>query len=75
MPIQKQVLETEEVSPSLSGRLLNKKEICPLLHISQPTLSTRMADGSIPYIKLGGRVLFDWDSVRAALIRKQRGAQ
>ena len=44
------------------------------LPVSRRTLHNWMKDGTIPYIKTSGRrVLFDWPSVRAALLRKQRG--
>jgi hypothetical protein len=84
MPPQKQRTTTEPDTGANGNEaprqefvgLLTKKQIAPLLgDVSQATISARMADGSLPYIKLGGRVLFDWDSVRAALIRRQRGAQ
>ena len=44
------------------------------LPISRGTLRNWMANGSIPYIKSGGRrILFDWPSVRDAMLRRQRG--
>ena len=45
-----------------------------LVPVSRATLGNWMRDGKIPYIKNGGRrVLFDWPTVREALLRKQRG--
>jgi len=35
------------------------EEACKLLRISKPTLYKRMRDGSLLYIKLGDRTLFD----------------
>jgi hypothetical protein len=36
--------------------------------------ANRMADGTIPFICAGGRrLLFDWPSVRDAMLRRQRG--
>jgi hypothetical protein len=52
--------------------LLTVPEILPLLKISRRTLNSRIADGSLPAIKLGKRLLFDWESVRQSLIRRQR---
>jgi hypothetical protein len=43
--------------------------------ISRRTLSAHRAKGRIPWINLGGRVLFDWESVRNALLRQQRGGE
>src|SRR5262249_23651102 len=45
------------------------------LPISRRTLSEHRKKGVIPWINLGGRVLFDWESVRAALLRQQRRAE
>jgi predicted site-specific integrase-resolvase len=52
---------------------LTTSQLLERLPISRRTLSTHRAKGLIPYILLGGRVLFCWDSVRAALLRQQRG--
>lgn len=41
-----------------SDQFLTKSETCSLLRISQPSLFRRMRDGSLPYTKIGGRVLF-----------------
>jgi excisionase family DNA binding protein len=41
----------------LSKHFLSRKETAEILSVSLPTLARRLADGSIPYIKLGGRVL------------------
>jgi excisionase family DNA binding protein len=44
-------------SETSSRRFLSRQEAANQLGISLPTLARRLADGSIPYIKLGGRVL------------------
>jgi hypothetical protein len=42
--------------------------------ISRGTLRNWMSNGSIPFIRAKGRrLLFDWPSVREALLRMQRG--
>jgi len=45
-----------EYSPS-SKKFLSRKETAELLGISLPTIARRINDGSIPRIKLGGRIL------------------
>jgi hypothetical protein len=50
-------------------------QVLARLPISRRTLWELRKKGVIPWISLGGRVLFDWESVRAALIRQQRGAE
>jgi hypothetical protein len=61
--------ETEESGFLSSDQLLKR------LPISRGTLRNWCANGSLPYIKAGGarRILFDWPSVREALLRRQRG--
>jgi len=53
--------------------VFDKPQLLRLIPWSPGTLSNRMRDGSIPFIKMGSRVLFDGPSVRAALLRQQRG--
>jgi hypothetical protein len=43
--------------------------------ISRRTLANHRRKGLIPWINLGGRVLFDWPSVRTALLRQQRASE
>jgi len=52
---------------------LSRAELLRRLPISDATLANWMRDGSIPFIKTGRRVLFDWASVRGSLLKKQRG--
>jgi hypothetical protein len=52
--------------------LLTVPEILLLLKISRRTLNSRIEDGSVPAIRLGKRLLFDWPSVRESLLRRQR---
>ena len=50
-------------------------ELLPRLRVSRRTLATWRSRGVIPFIRLPGsrRILFDWNSVRAALLRQQKG--
>jgi excisionase family DNA binding protein len=41
----------------ISKHFFSRKETAKVLSISLPTLNRRLADGSIPHVKLGGRVL------------------
>jgi hypothetical protein len=69
---------TEPAGGTLTRReyigLLTVPEILPLLKISRRTLNSRVADGTLPSIKLGKRLLFDWPTVRQSLLRRQREA-
>src|ERR1017187_5195620 len=57
--------------PTSENDFLEEKEILKRIHLCRKSLWKRCRDGDIPYIKLGGRKIFHWPSVSAALIRKQ----
>lgn len=50
------------------------KEVARRLMCSVGTIQNWRRSGKLPYIKTPGRlVLFDWPSVKVALLRMQRG--
>jgi predicted site-specific integrase-resolvase len=67
--------EQIQTAPSSEGGFLSESQIIPRLGISRRTLANWRNKGVIPYIRPPGgrRILFDWDSVRAALLRRQTG--
>jgi predicted site-specific integrase-resolvase len=54
---------------------LSEIQILPHLDVSRRTLAKWRARGLIPYVRLPGsrRILYDWASVRSALLRQQSG--
>lgn len=52
---------------------LTVNQLLERLPISRRTLAKHRMAGKIPSIQLGDRVLFDWATVREALLRQQRG--
>ena len=54
---------------------LTLKQLRERLPLSERTIRGEIKKGHIPCIKLHGarRLLFDWESVRTALLRQQRG--
>jgi predicted site-specific integrase-resolvase len=62
--------------PPHDGGFLSEVQILPRLGVSRRTLANWRTRGLIPYIRPPGsrRILFDWESVRAALLRQQQGA-
>jgi predicted DNA-binding transcriptional regulator AlpA len=53
---------------------IDEKELLKRLPVSRRTLFNYRANGKVPYVRLGGRrILFHWDSVKAALLRHQQG--
>lgn len=51
---------------------ITSKELCQALNISLPTLLQHRNSGKIPYLKLGGRILYKKSSVLAALEGKSK---
>lgn len=54
---------------------IDEKQLLAKLPISRRTLGNWKAKGLVPYIKIGRRCLYDWESVHGALLRRQRGGQ
>lgn len=58
----------QDVDDSLKP-LINVNQLLALLPISRRKLADDIKAGKIPCVKLGDRLLFDWETVRACLIR------
>ena len=54
---------------------LDFKQLCERLPLGERTLREAIKRRQIPFIRLPGarRLLFDWENVRAALLRHQQG--
>lgn len=73
--IQKTIVETLEAQnkfepSSAESDLLTRQQTCKLLGISAPTLDARIKDGSLPYCRIGKKVLFDKNSILSSIARK-----
>lgn len=49
-------------------------ELLTRVPMCRKTLWKWRKNGIIPYVQAGGKILFHWPSVEAALVRRQRGA-
>jgi hypothetical protein len=58
---------------SEKAEFINEKQLLARLPISRRTLGNWKAKGMLPFIKIGRRCLYDWASVRGAMLRRQRG--
>jgi hypothetical protein len=60
-----------------AGGLLDTEAILQLVPVSPGTLANWRKAGKLPFIRLHGgrRILYDWESVKAALLRMQRGGE
>jgi excisionase family DNA binding protein len=47
-------------------RLLTKEQVCHELGISANTLTEWMKDGTVPFLRYGRRVYFEWHQLLAA---------
>lgn len=59
-----------ENTQTLDEELLNFKQTLLLLKISKPTLFKKMKDGTIPYTRIGRRLLFKKSEVINSLKRR-----
>jgi predicted DNA-binding transcriptional regulator AlpA len=55
------------------AEIIDERELRKRLPISRRTIYNLRVAGKIPSIKLGHRTLYDWQSVRNALLRLQKG--
>lgn len=70
----KQLVEIQAPLPGEPAGFLDADALLQRVPFSRGTLRNRMKDGTIPFIRAGGRrIIFDWPSVRDALLRMQRG--
>ena len=58
---------------AVEAGFIDEKQLLARLPISRGTLGNWKAKGLLPYIKIGRRCLYDWASVQAALLCRQRG--
>jgi excisionase family DNA binding protein len=63
-----------DTAPAPLG-FLDFKQLCERLPLGERTLRELIKRRLIPFVRLPGarRLLFDWDNVRAALLRHQQG--
>jgi predicted site-specific integrase-resolvase len=64
-------------APPHDGGFLSESQLLPRLGVSRRTLKTWRDRGLIPFCRLPGsrRILFDWESVRGALLRAQKNTE
>jgi excisionase family DNA binding protein len=58
-----------------SKLLLTVVETAEVLNVSVPSINRRIADGSIPSIRLGGRRLIPRQELEATIAKMTRGAR
>jgi hypothetical protein len=67
-------MSDQSKSPAPPAGFISEGELLKRLPVCRRTLGNWKERGLIPYIRLGRRVIYDWDSVRDSLLRQQQGA-
>lgn len=67
-------LKRETPEPEPTG-LLDTPEVAKRLRASEGSIDNWRKANLIPWIQLGRSVRFDWEQVKAALLRRQRAAK
>lgn len=57
------------VASQSTKRFFSRNEAAEVLGLSLPTISRRLADGSIPFTKLGGKVLIPAEAIERLVAR------
>jgi predicted site-specific integrase-resolvase len=65
--------ENQKAESSKDSGFIDRAELARRLKVSIGSVHNYCRQGKIGYIKLGRRVVFDWDTVRECLLRQQRG--
>ncbi|MFU2422260.1 MAG: helix-turn-helix domain-containing protein [Bacteroides sp.] len=67
--------ESRSKSPMLGGeRFMTDKELCARLQLSRRTLQDYRNNGVIPYIQLGGKILYRESDIQKILMANYREA-
>lgn len=53
---------------------VKSREVCKILRISASTLQTMRKRGRIPYDRLGGMLIYQYEDVKNLLLRKKTGS-
>jgi hypothetical protein len=66
--------DNTQTSQPAQPEFLNTAQLLAKLPISRRTLYSHRVHNRIPYVQLGDRILFHWDSVKESLLRQQTTA-
>jgi predicted site-specific integrase-resolvase len=66
-------MRKEKQTASPGDGFIDTAQLRERVPVSSGTLFNWRKSGKIPYVALGRRVLFHWESVQSALLRAQRG--
>lgn len=74
-PTGKELTRHELIASTPEAGFIDEAEILRKVPVSRRTWGNWKAKGIVPFIKMDRRCLYDWASVKAALLRRQRGAE
>ncbi len=69
---KKLLAESHHTPEQKEDRLLSRKDVCALLHISFTSLHDKMKSGALPFKRLGRRILFQESEVMKAISTTKR---
>ncbi len=74
-PLVENILREQDIGTAEANRLIEFPELLRRVPLSERTLREAIKRRQIPHIRLPGarRLLFDWESVRLALTRFEKG--
>ena len=59
----------ENKTPTQPKKWLKSKQVREMLQISNGTLMTLRINGTIPYVRMGGAILYDYDEIMKVLAK------
>ncbi len=65
--------QIQQIEPPVDNGFIDRAELARRLKVSIGTIHNHCKNGRLAYIKLGHRVLFDWETTRQQLLRQARG--
>ena len=70
-PMTKTAKDSAPATPSAG--FINEPEFLRRIPICRRTAANLRKAGKLPYVKLGKRVLYHWETVQSALLRQSKG--
>jgi hypothetical protein len=69
----KKTIKIRSIGTALDADFINEAVLMQRVPACKRTLKIWRDNGTLPFMKLGKKLLFHWPSVKGALLRKQRG--
>ena len=67
------VLQNRNITPVVSAEIIDTKELCKRLDVSEPTIIRWRRQKKVPFIKIDGVIRYNWPEVVKSLESKSYG--